>query len=90
MHVRVTFTDNIQRHVACPPMEVGGNTVREVLEQVFKKSPRMRSYVLDDQGGVRRHMVIFVNGLQICDTKTLGDPVPAGSEVYVMQALSGG
>lgn len=88
--VRITFTDNIQRHVACPPMHVNGRTVGEVLEQVFHKKPQMRSYLLDDQGGVRKHMVIFVNGVQIQDPKSLTDPVSAGGEVYIMQALSGG
>lgn len=88
--IRVTFTDNIQRHVACPPTEAEGETVHQVLEQVFKHCPPMRSYVLDDQGRVRKHMVIFVNGAQIRDLKTLSDVVSAGSEIYVMQALSGG
>lgn len=90
MMVRVTFTDNIQRHMACPSMEVDGKTVRAVLEQVFRKNPKMRSYLLDDQGAVRKHMVIFVNGEQIHDPKDLTDSVSAGAEVYVMQALSGG
>jgi len=27
----VTFTKNIQRHVDCPPTDVPGRTVREVL-----------------------------------------------------------
>ncbi len=87
---RVTFTDNIQRHIACPSMEVPGQTVREILEQVFVHRPLMRSYILDDQGGVRKHMVIFVDGVQIRDPRGLSDRVSASGTVYVMQALSGG
>ncbi|MBI2073019.1 MAG: MoaD/ThiS family protein [Gemmatimonadetes bacterium] len=87
---RVTFTHTIQRHVACPPAEVDGHTVREVLERVFQSNPTARPYVLDDQGAVRRHMVVFVNGRQIADRARLSDPVPADGEVCVMQALSGG
>lgn len=86
----VIFTDNIQRHVACPPIEVSGETVGEVLEQVFACQPLMRSYILDDQGGVRKHMVIFVDGMQIHDPKGLSDRVSTSGTVYVMQALSGG
>lgn len=86
----VTFTDSIQRHVACPPMKVSGQTVREVLEQVFTRQPLMRSYILDDQGGVRKHMVVFVDGVQIRDPAGLSDHVSASGTVYVMQALSGG
>ncbi|HEU5261717.1 MAG TPA: MoaD/ThiS family protein [Gemmatimonadales bacterium] len=86
----MTFTQNIQRHVPCPPASADGRTVREVLEHVFATNPRVREYVLDDQGAVRRHMVVFVNGRQIRDRARLSDPVPADGEVCVMQALSGG
>jgi hypothetical protein len=87
---RVAFTHTIQRHVPCPPAVVTGATVREVLECVFAANPAARSYVLDDQGAVRRHMVVFVNGRQIRDREQLSDAVPLDAEVYVMQALSGG
>ena len=87
---RVIFTQNIQRHVACPPCEVPGQTVREVLEAVFADNERARGYILDDHGAVRTHMAIFIDGQPIRDRATLTDPVPRHAEVYVMQALSGG
>lgn len=87
---RVVFTDNIQRHVACPPTEVGGQTVREVLDSVFAENQRARGYVLDEQGSLRRHMNIFIDGQPIGDRTKLSDPVADQAEVYVMQALSGG
>jgi hypothetical protein len=86
----IVFTPNLQRHVACPPAEVAGGTVREVLDGVFAANGRARGYVLDEQGALRKHMVVFVNGIQIRDSIHLSDPVPPGGEVYVMQALSGG
>ncbi|MBI4421330.1 MAG: MoaD/ThiS family protein [Gemmatimonadetes bacterium] len=88
--VTVSFTQNIQRHVACPTTHTRGRTVREVLDEVFVANPRARSYVLDDQGALRKHMVIFVDGQAIRDRESLSDVVPENSEVYVMQALSGG
>ena len=87
---RVAFTQNLQRHVACPPVDVGGATVREVLDAAFADNPRARGYVLDDQGELRVHMTVFVDGEQVRDRKGLSDPVPPDGEVYVMQALSGG
>jgi hypothetical protein len=87
---RVTFTPNLQRHVACPAVEVAGGTVREVLEAAFAGNAAARRYVLDDQAGLRRHMAIFINGVQIRDRMRLTDAVPPDAEVYVMQALSGG
>ena len=87
---RVTFTANIQRHVSCPPSEATGGTVREVLNVVFENNARLRGYVLDEQGALRQHMVVFVDGAQIRDRVNLSDAVGADGEVYVMQALSGG
>jgi hypothetical protein len=87
---RVFFTPNIQRHLTCPPSDVPGRTVGEVLDAVFAANPAARGYVLDDQGAVRHHIVIFINGEQMFDRQRLTDPVPAGGEIWVMQALSGG
>jgi molybdopterin synthase sulfur carrier subunit len=87
---RVSFTRNLQRHVRCPPTEAPGVTLREVLDAVFREQPRARTYVLDDQGALRRHMTIFVDGAQLVDRAGLSDPVGPSSEVHVMQALSGG
>ena len=86
----VVFTPNLRRHVECPTEEVAGATVRAVLDAVFAHNPRLRTYVLDDQGALRHHMSVFVDGDQIADREHLSDPVRAASEVYVMQALSGG
>jgi sulfur-carrier protein len=87
---RVTFTRNLQRHVPCPPAAVPGRTVREVLDAAFAGNERARGYVLDDRGALRHHMLVFVDGVQVLDRDRLSDPVAADSEVYVLQALSGG
>ena len=86
----ISFTPNIQRHVVCPTCEVNGGTVRNVLEDFFKENEVARGYVLDDQGALRRHMNIFINGEPIRDRTALSDPVSDRDEVFVMQALSGG
>lgn len=88
--IRVRFTQNIQRHVSCPPCEVAGLNVRAVLEAAFAANARARSYVLDDRGALRKHMTVFINGEQVRDREGLSDLVPEESEVYVFQALSGG
>ena len=86
----VTFTQNLQRHVPCPPRDIPARTVREALEGYFAVEPRLRSYILDEQGALRRHVVIFVDGEQIQDRARLGEEVKDGASIYVMQALSGG
>jgi sulfur-carrier protein len=87
---RIVFTPNIQRHVECPQAEADGDSVREVLDNVFASNPQARSYVLDDQAALRRHMTVFVDGRAVRDRVRLSDRVAVGSTVYVFQALSGG
>lgn len=86
----VVFTTNLRRHVECPDTVATGTTVREVLSQVFAMRPRLEGYVVDERGVLRKHMTIFVDGQPILDRVGLSDAVSADSEVYVMQALSGG
>jgi hypothetical protein len=69
---------------------VRGRTVREVLEAAFAENPQARGYVLDDQGGLRRHMMIFVGGRMIANRAELSDRVGPEDTVDIMQALSGG
>jgi sulfur-carrier protein len=87
---RVVFTSNLQRHVNCPETEVAAGTLRAVLAQVFDAQPQARGYVLDEQGHLRKHVVVFVDGRRVRDRERLSDPVQDSSEVYVMQALTGG
>jgi len=86
----VRFTDNIQRHVECPPRVVAGARVREALDAYFEGNPRARGYVLDDQGRLREHMAIFVDGGLLRDRAGLSDAVGAEGVIDVIQALSGG
>jgi hypothetical protein len=87
---KVFFTSNLRRHVDCPSMEARGDTVREVLAAVFAVHDRLGHYVLDDQGALRKHMSILVDGKRISDIDRLSDAVSPASEIWVMQALSGG
>jgi sulfur-carrier protein len=87
---QIRFTQAIQRHVACPPKKVDGESLRQVLDAYFKANPTARGYVLDDQGALRKHMAIFINGQPIHDRIKLVDAVPTDGTVDVVQALSGG
>ena len=76
--------------MGCPAESVDGATVRDALDAYFARHAKVRAYVLDEQSALRHHVVLFVDGVQVTDRATLSDPVTAPSEIYVMQALSGG
>ena len=86
----VTFTRHLERFLSAPPRSVAGDTVACVLAGVFDANPRLRGYVLDDQGRLRKHVTVFVDGKMVQDRRRLSDAVCDASQIFVMQALSGG
>jgi len=86
----VRFTQNIQRHVACPTREANGATLRAVLDDYFSANEKARGYVLDEQGKIRQHMVVFIDGEMARDRDHLTDAVKPQSVIDVIQSLSGG
>jgi molybdopterin converting factor small subunit len=67
-----------------------GKTLRAVLDELEARYPGVTRYVLDDQGRLRQHVNIFIDGTMIKDRTALSDPFLENSEIYIMQALSGG
>ena len=87
---RVVFSSAMQRHVKCPPVDIGGATVREALDAAFSIHPSVRSYVLDDQSHIRKHVSIFLDGRMVRDRTHLSEAVTPKSEILIVPALSGG
>jgi sulfur carrier protein ThiS len=86
----VTFAPALTRHVACPPQDVDAGTLRTALDAAFRAAPALRAYVLDEQGAVRKHVAVFVNGEMIASRSELGQALRPQDRVDVIQALSGG
>lgn len=87
---RVVFGSALQRHVKCPPVDVAGATVREALDAAFAVHPGARTYVLDDQSHVRKHVALYCDGKLVRDRITLAEPITASSQILIVPALSGG
>lgn len=86
----VRFTAHLARYADASELQADGATLCDVLEAVFARRPVLRSYLLDDQGGLRKHVSAFVDGEQIRDRRQLSDPVGPTSTIDLIQALSGG
>jgi molybdopterin synthase sulfur carrier subunit len=86
----VSFTQNVQRHVACTPVDVPAGSMRQVLDAAFAIHPAAKGYFLDERGHLRTHVVVYLNGEAIQDRTGLSEAVGEHDKVYVMQALSGG
>ncbi len=86
----VAFTRALERFLQAPPADVDAATVGDALAAVFASRPMLRGYVLDDQGGLRRHVACYVNGQPVRDRARLSDKVAARDRIFVIQALTGG
>jgi hypothetical protein len=62
-------------------------TLAGVLAAVEQQHRGLRFRIVDEQGKVRPHIKLFV-GLEA--TRDLATPVPAGQDVMIVAALSGG
>lgn len=86
----IAFTQQLRRFVDAPEMQTHSMVLRDALEEAFVAHPRLRGYVLDDQGHLRKHVVVFIDGQRVRDRLLLNDPLQPESRVHVLQALSGG
>lgn len=87
---RIRFTGNLARHRPAPELEAEGGTLREVLDAALGRDDLLKGYILDEQGRLRKHVNVFVDGAMVEDRRHLSDAVRPGAEIYVLQALSGG
>ena len=80
----------MRRFTDTPELDTPATTLRGALDAAFAVDPRLRGYVLDDQGHLRANVVAFVDGRRCTDRVTLSDVLMPDSRVHVLQALSGG
>ena len=86
----VTFTAQLQRFTETPEFDTAAATLRGALDAAFELNPRLRHYVLDEQGHLRQHVVVFIDGRRVADRVALSDVLAPHDKVYVLQALTGG
>ena len=70
--------------------ERGDVSVEAVLDALLAEHPALRDRVFDEQGAVRPHVNLFVNGESVRFTGGLKTPVEDGAEVAILPAVSGG
>ena len=87
----VNFTQALKRfYPELNTVEIEATDVNDVIKSIETKFPGIENYLIDDQRALRKHVNIFVDGALIKDREQLTDALTSDSEVYIMQALSGG
>ena len=89
--VRVRFPTHLRRHFPVPPeCTANGATVAEVLADVERQYPGLTAYLVHEDGSLRQHVNIFLDERWLRDRRALSDAVAGATQLFVMQALSGG
>lgn len=71
-------------------VDVDGRTLAEAFAHLEEGSAGLRSRILDDQGQIRRHVAIFVNGAMVTSKDPTAIALHPGDEVHVVPSVSGG
>jgi sulfur-carrier protein len=87
---KLVFTQQLTRFTDVPEIDTPAVALRDALEAAFARNPRLRGYILDEQGHLRSNVAIFIDGRRIHDRASLADRLDANSSVHILQALSGG
>jgi hypothetical protein len=86
MHVRIpgplrSYTDEADQ------VEASGTTLGELLDDLDRQHPGIRFRIIDEQGGIRRHIKFFVDAALAPD---LSVALVGRREVMIVCALTGG
>ena len=71
-------------------IELSPSTLRDALEGLWTLHPGIRDRVITEQGEIREHVNLFVGNEDVRYTGGLATPVPAGAEISIVPAISGG
>ncbi len=68
----------------------GGTTVTGVLDRLAGQLPALERRIRDERAEIRRHVNVYVNGVDIRTLSGAESPVPDGAVIDVIAAVSGG
>jgi sulfur-carrier protein len=69
---------------------VEANTFVQALERAFVQAPPLRSYLYDESGQFRPHVLCFVNDVNSRWLDDRDQPLQDGDCITILQAVSGG
>ncbi|MGH3097969.1 MAG: MoaD/ThiS family protein [Streptosporangiales bacterium] len=94
MHVTVVVPGALRRFAdGRSRMEVelpGDATLGELLARLADECPALHRRIQDETGALRRHVNVFVGETNVRDARLLDTGIPAGADVVVLPAVSGG
>ena len=85
--MKVLIPSSLRSYTGQREVTARGATLAAVLDDLERHYPGIRFRMIDEQGGIRRHIRLFYRQAQVFD---LTAPVSDDGELLIVQALSGG
>jgi sulfur-carrier protein len=85
--VKVHIPGALRSYTESAEAQASGATLADVVAELDRLYPGIRFRMIDEQGRIRRHIRFFHNGQQVGEP---AQPLDAGGELVIVQALSGG
>jgi molybdopterin synthase sulfur carrier subunit len=70
--------------------EVSGSTVYEIIEDLERQYPGVKSRLCDESGQIKRYVNVFINDEEIRALQGAETPVAERDEVSIVPAMAGG
>ncbi len=85
--MRVLIPSALRSYTQGQWAEAVGDSLDAVLHDLDRQHPGFRFRMVDEQGGLRPHMRVFVHGFSV---HQLSHPLKPTDDIAIVQALSGG
>jgi hypothetical protein len=85
--MKVLIPQPLRPYTNAREVDAEGATLDALLSDIDRRFPGFKFRMVDEQGQIRRHIRVFVDGRQ---TFHLNMPLTPTSAVHIVQALSGG
>lgn len=86
----VRFDGMLRQFGARGPVSEEASDVRNMLERMEERFPRLRYRIRDETGRLRGNVRLFVNGTDIAALKGLDTPLAHEDEVDILHSIQGG
>lgn len=91
MAARVSIPTPLRRFTSDDALiEVEADTINRILDEMDRKYPGFKNRLCEENGQLRRFFNIYVDGEDVRFMDDLETKVPAGAEVSIIPAISGG
>ena len=71
-------------------LSVTGSTVKELIDNVIRQYPALKTHLFDADGGLRRHFNIFVNGVHLRELNGMDTKLNDNDKIILMASAAGG